>query len=262
MVAPSAYPRLPRTRTHAASRAAMALAGFLGLAMPGGVQGLTRGGCGYRAGVLTNGDRRLPEVALTFDMCPTSHHPGFASEIVALLEDRRIPATFFISGAWATAHPGALHALAATDVFELALHGNRHRHLRHLSALGITEEIESGREALHGLGVTPAPLFRPPYGETPAALGAAAEQAGVHSVLWDVVSGDPDPHLTSSALERRVLRRVRNGSIVVMHANGAGIRSARDLAVIVDTLQQRGYALVSVGTMLEECRAPRMRRPR
>jgi peptidoglycan/xylan/chitin deacetylase (PgdA/CDA1 family) len=68
------------------------------------------------------------------------------------------------------------------------------------------------------------------------------------------VSGDPDRHLTSSRLVRRVLR-ARGGSIVVMHANGAGIRRARDLSLILDGLEREGYEFVTVGTMLDDCQA-------
>lgn len=167
--------------------------GLLGFVAPDGAGHLAfaRASCGFHRGALTHGDRASRQIALTFDLCPTSRRPGYASEIVALLKERRIPATVFISGAWATAHRAPLRELAETGTFELALHGDRHRHLAHLSELAIVDEIESGRRTLERLGVTPVALFRPPYGETPRALAAAAERARVSVILWDVVSGDP-----------------------------------------------------------------------
>jgi peptidoglycan/xylan/chitin deacetylase (PgdA/CDA1 family) len=229
------------------------LLGLLGFAFPDGARAaLVRGSCGFHGVALTHGDRSSRQIALTFDLCPTSHHPGYASEIVALLKERRVPTTFFVTGRWATAHPAPLRELEATDGFELALHGNLHRHLTRLSELAIAEEIDSGRRTLQSLGARPVDLFRPPYGETPGVLAPAAERTGVSVVLWDVVSGDPDRHLTSSRLVRRVLR-ARGGSIVVMHANGAGIRRARDLSLILDGLEREGYEFVTVGTLLDGC---------
>ena len=236
-------------------RTAVLLA-VLGLVAPDGAgrPAFARGNCCFHGVALTHGDRSSRQIALTFDLCPTSHHPGYASEIVALLKARRIPTTFFVSGRWATAHPAPLRELEATDGFELALHGNLHRHLAHLPEPAIAEEIDSGRRTLQSLGARPVDLFRPPYGDTPGALAPAAERTGVSVVLWDVVSGDPDRQLTSSRLVRRVLR-ARGGSIVVMHANGAGIRRARDLSLILDGLEREGYEFVTVGTMLDDCQA-------
>ncbi len=212
-------------------------------------------GCATENGALQHGLRGSGLVALTFDACPTSHVPGFSPDIADQLQAAGIPATFFISGRWAEAHPAELARLASVPFFEIALHGYRHRHLRAGALDGAVEEIEDGRAALQHLGQAPQPLFRPPYGDHPALLADAARRAGVTAVLWDVAPGDPDPHETARDLERSVLAHVQGGSIIVMHVNGRGVATAAALPAIIAGIQRRGLQFVPVSELVKQCAA-------
>ena len=215
--------------------------------------GASGDGCRLESGVLVHGRRDSGLVALTFDACPTRHVPPFAADIVDELEQAKAPATFFISGRWAEAHPAALRRLAEDPRFEIALHGYRHRHMNGASRGAIVAEIEEGRAALLRLGRTPQPLFRPPYGEMPRPLQEAAHDAGVTPVLWDVAPGDPDPHETAARIERDVLGHVAGGSIVVMHVNGRGVATAAALPAVLKGIEERGLHLATVGDLMRGC---------
>jgi peptidoglycan/xylan/chitin deacetylase (PgdA/CDA1 family) len=65
-------------------------------------------------------------------------------------------------------------------------------------------------------------LFRPPYGEFNDDTVNVARDLGLRFILWNVVSGDPDPTLTAIQIENRLKQLVRKGSVIVMHANGKG----------------------------------------
>jgi peptidoglycan-N-acetylglucosamine deacetylase len=209
--------------------------------------------CERQSDALLHGPRGSGLVALTFDACPTSHAPGFSPEIVERLRAEAVPATFFISGRWAEQHPRELQQLAAVPFFELALHGYRHHHLYDGSLDAAVSEIEDGRGALLRLGQTPQPLFRPPYGDHPKLLAEAARRAGVTPVLWDVAPGDPDPHETAADLERDVLRRVRGGSIIILHVNGRGVATAAALPALLAGIRQRGLQFVKVSELVSQC---------
>lgn len=210
-------------------------------------------GCRFDGDVLVHGRRDSGLVALTFDACPTRHVPPFAADVVDELEQAGAPATFFISGRWAEAHPDALRRLAADPRFEIALHGYRHRHMTGASRDAIVAEIQDGRTALLQLGETPHALFRPPYGEMPRSMQEAARDAGVTPVLWDVAPGDPDPHETATRIEYDVLHHVAGGSIVVMHVNGRGVATAAALPTILKGIEQRGLHLATVGDLVRGC---------
>ncbi len=92
-------------------------------------------------------------------------------------------------------------------------------------------------------------LFRFPYGSCAGAGAAAANAIGSTVIQWDVVSGDPDG--TSAAeIRANVMRGIRPGSIVVMHANGRGTHTAEALAVLVPKLRAAGYRFVTVPDLL------------
>ena len=212
-----------------------------------------KSGCRFDGDVLLHGRRDSGLVALTFDACPTTHKPPFSSDIVDELQQANAPATFFISGRWAEAHPEDLRRLTADPRFEIALHGNHHRHMNGASRDAIVSEIEDGRAELMRLGDTPQPLFRPPYGETPHVMQEAARAAGVTPVLWDVAPGDPDPHETASRIERDVLHQVEGGSIIVMHVNGRGVGTAAALPAVIKGITARGLRLATVSELMREC---------
>jgi peptidoglycan/xylan/chitin deacetylase (PgdA/CDA1 family) len=212
--------------------------------------------CEIRNSVLIHGRRLSRDIALTFDACPTSSTPGFSAAIVDSLVGEQTPATFFVSGRWAQAHPLALERLAAVPFFEIALHGYRHHRLISASDAAIVAEIEDGRDALLRLGVHPQMLFRPPFGDRPLRLAAAARRTGVIPVTWDVAPGDPVPTETAARLERDVLRQARGGSIIVLHVNGRGVGTAAAVPALVTQLRERGFRFVTVSDLVRACAAP------
>jgi peptidoglycan/xylan/chitin deacetylase (PgdA/CDA1 family) len=201
--------------------------------------------------ILYHGSRTRPQIALTFDACPRKERPEFSAEIVNYLQREHIPATFFISGLWAENCQDGLKQLASVPYFQIGLHGYHHWKSSALTEEVIASEIELTRSTLVRLGANPMPFFRPPYGDCPPKLIKAAISLGVLTVMWDVVSGDPNPRNTAEVLERRVSTLTRNGSIIIMHVNNGGIWTAQALPTIVTGLRERGFKFVSVGDLLK-----------
>jgi peptidoglycan/xylan/chitin deacetylase (PgdA/CDA1 family) len=162
-----------------------------------------------------------------------------------------IPATFFVSGLWAEHCQDGLKQLAETPYFEIGLHGYHHWKSSDLTEQVIASEIELTRSTIVQMGYHPQPFFRPPYGDCPPKLVKVAKELGVLTVMWDVVSGDPNPRNTADILEHRVLTLTRNGSIVIMHVNNGGIWTAQALPAIVAGLRERGFQFVSVGQLVK-----------
>lgn len=201
--------------------------------------------------ILYHGGRARPQIALTFDACPRKERPEFSTEIVNYLQREHIPATFFVSGLWAEHCPDGLKQLAQTPYFQIGLHGYHHWKSSELTEEVIASEIEQTRSTIVRMGYTPQPFFRPPYGDCPPKLVKVAKSLGVLTVMWEVVSGDPNPRNTAEVLERRVSTLTRNGSIIIMHVNNGGIWTAQALPTIVAGLLQRGFQFVSVGDLVK-----------
>jgi len=201
--------------------------------------------------ILYHGSRTRPEIALTFDACPRKERPEFSTEIVNYLQREKIPATFFVSGLWAENCQDGLKQLASEPYFQIGLHGYHHWKSSELTEQVIASEIELTRSTIAQLGGNPKPFFRPPYGDCPPKLVKVAKSLGVLTVMWDVVSGDPNPRNTAEVLERRVSTLTRNGSIIIMHVNNGGIWTAQALPTVIAGLRKRGFAFVSVGDLVK-----------
>ena len=177
--------------------------------------------------VIKSGPPACPGVALTFDLCPVLDGSGYDQALIDYLIEHKIPATFFLSGRWIRKHDDQVKELLRIPFFEIGTHGEVHAH---------------------------ATLFRPPYGEFNDETVEAVQALGLQLILWNIESGDPDPTLSVEKIDARLKRLVRQGSVIVMHANGKGKHTrevVEDLAQ--QLLPQRGLTPMTV-TDLMNCK--------
>jgi len=172
--------------------------------------------------VIKSGPPSCPGVALTFDLCPVQTGTGYDQALIDYLIEQKIPATFFVSGKWMKKHDQQVRDLLQFPFFEVGTHGEVHAHLPLHSADEQKQEILGPVRLLKTKYGHDATLFRPPYGEFNDDTVNVARALGLQFILWNVVSGDPDPTLTAIRIEERLKQLVRKGSVIVMHANGKG----------------------------------------
>jgi peptidoglycan/xylan/chitin deacetylase (PgdA/CDA1 family) len=193
-------------------------------------------------------------VALTFDMCPVRAGSGLDEPLIALLVERRIPATFFLSGTWMARHDQAVKDLLNVPFFEVGTHGQVHAHLPALDEAHQRAEITGAIGMLERQYGRRSLLFRPPYGEYDETTGRIVQALGLRLILWNVVSGDPDPNLSKERMLQVLHATVRGGSVIVFHANGKG-RYTRDVVdeLTQDFMERKGLRPVTVTEMSGKC---------
>jgi hypothetical protein len=76
-------------------------------------------------------------------------------------------------------------------------------------------ELAQTQRSFARLGVCPA-FYRAPHGQHTPFLAAVVHRHGMVMIGWDVSAGDWAAH-DPAALARRILRRVRSGSIIDLH---------------------------------------------
>jgi peptidoglycan/xylan/chitin deacetylase (PgdA/CDA1 family) len=200
---------------------------------------------------VTHGPRARARVALTFDLCQVPGRPaGFDAEIVRILEEKQLAATFFAGGDWMRTHPSETRRLAANPRFEIGSHSWSHPDMRQLSRASIGEEAGLTVAELQSLTGRTTRLFRLPYGFGSERTLQALHDLGFAVIQWEVVTGDPDPKVSARDILTSVHNRTRNGSIIVMHANGRGRHTAEALPGILDELERRGFELTTVSDLL------------
>jgi peptidoglycan/xylan/chitin deacetylase (PgdA/CDA1 family) len=203
-------------------------------------------------------------VALTFDLCEAGNEvAGYDGELVDYLRHQDERATFFVGGKWFLTHPARAGHLVADPLFETGNHTWTHWNLGVVGGDAMRNQVgfaqaayEQTRAGLAARACLPAGtpermgLFRFPYGSCSAASLAHVNREGLLAIQWDVDSGDPDPNLGAGTMARTVLNGVRPGSIVLMHANGRGFRTAEALRTIIPALRAQGYRFVTVSELL------------
>lgn len=184
----------------------------------------------------------VKEVALTFDDGPS---PAYTPQILALLRRYHAVATFFVLGSEAHRFPELVRTITE-DGSVVANHGWQHLNLYRTGPAALWADAAKTQDFLRHLGVSPAPYYRPPYGNITPALTHLLRQHGYTVVLWSVDTRDwslPG----SSAITRRILTQVKPGAIILMH-DGGGNRSqtVSALEAVLPVLSDEGYRFVTV----------------
>jgi len=179
-------------------------------------------------------------IAFTFDDGPSA----FTPQILSVLQQDGVHATFFCVGQQVQASPGLVRETSqAGDV--IGNHTWSHPNLTLLAPSQIRWQLSRTSAAIQrATGVSPT-LFRPPYGAINATVRETAEQLGLRPVLWSVDSLDWErPGVTT--LVSNVLKNAKSGSIVLMH-DGGGDRSetVQALPHISSGLRQHGFVFVT-----------------
>jgi peptidoglycan/xylan/chitin deacetylase (PgdA/CDA1 family) len=183
-------------------------------------------------------------VALTFD-----DGPGRLTEpILQVLARHGARATFNVLGERVEGRERLLRGTLDAG-HEVGNHAFQHSRLAGRPA-DAYRQIRLTSAAIMEAAGTPPRVFRPPYGSASPAVVLAARLAGLVTVRWDV---DPHDYETPGAdvIRRRMIRRVKPGSIVLLHDE----RRAREETVealdgALGELRQRGYSFVTTSELL------------
>jgi len=190
-----------------------------------------------------NGDGK--RIALTFDDGP---HPRHTAEILDILAENDIKATFFVVGKLGNEYP-ELVKREIQEGHEVASHTWSHPNIADLSEEGITNELIETEEFLASLGYKPK-LFRPPEGKCGENVLRAAASLNYDVILWTVDTRDW-AHTPSSKIVDNVLSNTRSGSIILCHDFVAyDSPTPAALREIIPKLKENGYEFVTVSELL------------
>ncbi|MEA3001075.1 MAG: peptidoglycan-N-acetylglucosamine deacetylase [Sphingomonadales bacterium] len=197
-------------------------------------------------------------VSLTFDDGPD---PNWTPKILDVLKAKGVPATFFIVGENALAHPSLLNRIV-DEGHELGNHSYTHPNMAAVSQRAVSLELNATErlvEAYTGRGMR---LFRAPYfGDaeptTADELGPAldAQQRGYLNVGLHVDTEDWQQPGVETIVDN-ALREVeagnvdRSGNIVLLH-DGGGNRAETLAALprLIDALRAKGYRFVKASAL-------------
>ena len=161
--------------------------------------------------------------SLTFDAAWGNED---TQELIDILDQYNVKATFFVVGDWVEKYPESVKALSDAG-HEVMSHSNHHDHFNTLSA----QEI----------------IFRPPYGEYDDHVISTVRGMGIQPIQWDVDSLDWKDY-DAATITQRVTEKVGPGSIVLFH--NAALHTPEALPGILEYLLGQGYSIVPVSQLV------------
>lgn len=190
------------------------------------------------------------KICLSFDDGPD---PCYTPEILRILREMQIPATFFLVGAKAEGSPELVKRIEA-EGHQIGCHTYDHRHAYLLSPWKSVATIREGRLAIERITEKPLCWFRPPWGSLNLFQFRYLKHLGLPIVLWDANACDWKRKTGDSGIFKRLVKKVKPNSIIVLHdsggESGAPTNTIRALPSIIKWLQNNGYTFVTLETLL------------
>ncbi len=191
-------------------------------------------------------------VALTFDDGP---YPPYTGQILDILREYNVPATFFVVGRNTIKHPELVRRIVE-EGHQVGNHTYSHIDLLKADRNGIITEIEQADRAIAlAAGVHPH-IVRPPHGFRDAVVMQICREKGLKVVEWSVLSRDwTNPGVQT--IVQRTLSKVTTGSVILLH-DGDGISQTASRAQTVEAtrhiireLLAQGYQFVTVDEIIK-----------
>ena len=202
--------------------------------------------------VYWHGDINQKKIALTFDDGPNQ---PYTSQILDILKTYNIKATFFLIGKNVEAYPEVVKRMVK-EGHSIGNHTYSHPELVLKLKSQIERQIKKAEEIIFKVtGIRPY-LFRPPYGLDNPWVFVEAEKMGYLIIKWSVSGGNGGKEISYDKILNKVLSKVENGSIILLHDGNRLIKEAdrsqlvRALPLIIEILENKGYQFVTIPELL------------
>jgi peptidoglycan/xylan/chitin deacetylase (PgdA/CDA1 family) len=194
-------------------------------------------------------------VALTFDAGANGDAVG---SILSTLRLKAVPATFFLTGRFATTFPELTRTIMSR--YPTGNHSDTHPDLTRTSLSNALLEVRRGQLNIRAVGGhDPHPYWRFPFGAVNSSLVSLVNQECYVSFRWTVdtlgwqgTSGG----MTATKVRDRVLAGLTPGEIVLMHVGSHpsdhSMLDAAALPSVIDALRARGYGFVTLESVVAD----------
>ncbi len=196
--------------------------------------------------------RRVPvySVATTEKQVAISFDAAWGADktegILEVLKEYDATATFFLVGFWVDKFPEKVKAIDEAGI-EIGTHSNTHPDFVKLNADTMKSELETSVGKIEAVTGKKVSLFRPPFGSYNNTLLNVCDSLSLTAIQWDVDSLDWKG-LSAGEITKRVMDRVKNGSIILMHNNADHVVDAARM--VLERLKMQGYKVTSVGELI------------
>lgn len=195
------------------------------------------------------GNTKKKDIYLTFD---NGYENGYTAKILDVLKEKKVPATFFITGHYIKDQPELVKRMAK----EGHIIGNHSWHHPDLTTIGdekFREELIMIEKAVRELtGQKDMKYLRPPRGIFSERTLAISREMGYYNVFWSLAFIDwkTEQQRGWRYAYDNVMSLIHPGSILLLHSVSSD--NAEALGKIIDDLRKRGYQFKSLDDLVRE----------
>lgn len=199
---------------------------------------------GFYVKTVNKGKTHEKKIALSFDDGPVV---PFTHEVLDILKEKQIPATFFCIGKQIEQYPYVLKRIIAEGHL-IGNHTFSHSyHMGFFTTKRVISEIETTDQLITKLTQRQPRWFRPPFGVTNPMIARALKKTGHQVIGWSMRSLDTVIK-DKKRVVRRIIKQLRPGAIVLLHDRLPEISSI--LTDLLIEIEKEGYEIVSMEELL------------
>lgn len=185
-------------------------------------------------------------VALTFDDGPDSAQ---TPQVLDVLKTYDIRATFFCIGSQLSGNEALIRRMLK-EGHTLGNHSYTHTwRWPFYSKRAMILDMKLCQQELERVAQQRINLFRPPFGVTNPTIGQAVRKLGYRTIGWNIRSLDTKHPTDHEKVVRRIRKRLRPGSIILLHDRLP--ESDVLLKLVLDELDRMEYRVVDLEGMME-----------
>jgi peptidoglycan/xylan/chitin deacetylase (PgdA/CDA1 family) len=196
------------------------------------------------------GIRGSKQIALTYDDGPNDPH---TLKLLEVLAKHSVRATFFMIGRYVRQRPDIARAVAQAG-HVIGNHTLTHPLLIFQSEAQTRTQLVDCHQVLEEAIGAHSNLFRPPFGGRRPATLRIARELGLQTVMWNVTGYDWNAP-PAAVIERKVVRQMRGGDVILLHDGGHRAMGANRAQTVIATenlirrCKDQGYEFVTVEEM-------------
>lgn len=174
-----------------------------------------------------------------------------AEQVLTALHNAGVPADFLSSGSFASKNAAFVKSVAQAG-YAVYSQSYDNTDLAKASDTDVLSAISKAETAIAAAtGISPKPVFRPPFGSYTAQTVSLLNQQGYCAVLWTVDSYDWSADTTPADAQEKVmtaLDKQTGGAIVALHA---GYDMTPQLITdLITAIKAKGFEIVTLATLL------------
>ncbi|MDQ0972682.1 putative sporulation protein (polysaccharide deacetylase family) [Neobacillus niacini] len=171
----------------------------------------------------------------------------YLPEMLAALKKHKVKASFFLEGRWVKNNPDLAKMIVSAG-HEVGNHSYTHPDMKRITAAQTREQLLKTNEVIEAATGNKSIWFAPPSGSYRDETVKIAAELKMKTVMWTVDTIDWQKP-TPDQLINRVISKIDNGSMVLMHPTDS---TAKSLDRLITLIEEKSLKIGTVSDLMSE----------